>query len=1125
MINLYAIWTIARYEAKLLFRSWAFRIFSLLGLVILTFMDIGMGSIVGRAPHFMRALSGSLPMINLKLLNIYQGIIAAFLATEFIKRDRRHDTTQVIFARSFSNAEYLLGKTAGIVAVFALLNLATLSVAFTIHAFFSPSPFTWQPYILYTLFISVPTLVFILGVSYLLVTLLRSQAVVFVIMLGYSLLVLILLGPHLFYLFDSYAFYQPLIYSDIIGHGNLTDLLLTRGAYLFCGVGLMALTVLLSKRLRQSPLTTAAAAITSAAFLVATATMGFNYLQNEFADRDYRRSLQAASETVRAVPTVTIGKYDIQVHHAGDALTATAEINMVNTTTTTLDSLLFSLNPGLTVSEVIGNGGQLPIRRENQMLWIRPEAALAPGDSLRLAIGYSGSIDERYCYLDVGDDRFLAPYRMWIYSVPKRYAFVQPNFVHLTPEACWYPIPGLSAGAAFPAAASHSYAEYTLTASVPEGMTAISQGMPDSATDHNGPTYIFRPQTPLPGLSLTVGEYEARRVTVDSVTYALYTVPGHDYFAPFFDEVADTLPQVIRELRNEYEIALGLEYPYRSFSLVEVPIQFYSYRRLWTVAQEMVQPQIVFLPELGTIGSGTDFQRMKRMGTRRQERANQADTPAEIQAGYLNTFAKTDLLAMQTGRGGISGDESIEPRFEVLPNFISYTTHLSSGRWPVLNYALESYFQSRVAPPLEENRWLRWRGLNDRETANLALKRYSLADLLGKSPVKADIRSAALSIKGQYLLSYLEAHAGTEHFGDQLTAFLDERRFHDIADGELIDFMGTPSGVDPAGLIDHWYYDTLLPGYQIENIESYDVIDGEYTRTQVKFHITNPTTVDGVVRVDFRYRRREMNFTPRWMRGQGRTDYTEMLLIPAKTTKEVGIIIDQPPAEMTVETYASRNIPSVLRIPFREQKLRRNEQPLAGIVIKPIDEGTLDKMSEYLVDNEDEGFGLLSQVRENWFRRTLLGVFNTDDERERYRRVYFWDPPDNWVLTTNQDFYGEFVHSGYCKKGGDGQNSVAWAVELDEAGDYDIYYYYEGTTQGPRLFRGRRGRSQDEGKKHFLVYHDDGMEDLPLDLNGAEEGWNYLGTYRLSAGKNRIELTDENETDFVTADAVKWVKR
>ena len=104
----YTIGRIALYEAKLLFRSWGFRIFSALAVIVITLITIGIGTTVLPAPYFFFSLSGSLPLNSIKLFNVFQGIIAAFLAAEFFKRDRQHDTNQVVYARSFSNLEYIL---------------------------------------------------------------------------------------------------------------------------------------------------------------------------------------------------------------------------------------------------------------------------------------------------------------------------------------------------------------------------------------------------------------------------------------------------------------------------------------------------------------------------------------------------------------------------------------------------------------------------------------------------------------------------------------------------------------------------------------------------------------------------------------------------------------------------------------------------------------------------------------------------------------------------------------------------------------------------------------------------------------------------------------------------------
>ena len=101
MINLYFIGRIAFYEARLLLRSWGFRIFSGLGLIILTLICIVIASPSISTPYVLSSLSGSLPLNSLKLFNIFQGIIVAFMATEFFKRDRRDDSVKVVFARTF----------------------------------------------------------------------------------------------------------------------------------------------------------------------------------------------------------------------------------------------------------------------------------------------------------------------------------------------------------------------------------------------------------------------------------------------------------------------------------------------------------------------------------------------------------------------------------------------------------------------------------------------------------------------------------------------------------------------------------------------------------------------------------------------------------------------------------------------------------------------------------------------------------------------------------------------------------------------------------------------------------------------------------------------------------------
>jgi hypothetical protein len=63
------------------------------------------------------------------------------------------------------------------------------------------------------------------------------------------------------------------------------------------------------------------------------------------------------------------------------------------------------------------------------------------------------------------------------------------------------------------------------------------------------------------------------------------------------------------------------------------------------------------------------------------------------------------------------------------------------------------------------------------------------------------------------------------------------------------------------------------------------------------------------------------------------------------------------------------------------------------------------------------------------------------------------------------------------------------------------------------------------GEFHFIVHHDDGEAEVIQDMQDVQEGWAQLGTYHLSAGPARVELTDKTKGRVVFADAVKWVKQ
>ncbi|MFC2167053.1 hypothetical protein ACFLQZ_03730, partial [Acidobacteriota bacterium] len=1019
MINLYFIGRIAFYEARLLFRSWGFRIFSVLGLIILALINIVFALPSLSAPYFLSSLSGSLPLNSLKFFNIFQGIVVAFMATEFFKRDRRDDSSQVVFARSFSNVEYFLGKALGIFSVFLLLNFIVLLITFVIHFFFSNTLFALQPYLLYFLLISLPSLIFMIGLSFFLSSLLKNQAVVFLILLTYSFLVLVFLGAPLFGLFDSYAFYLPLMYSDFIGLGSIHSILLLRLSYLFLGLGFIFGAPLFFKRLRQSALSNTVTGSVSIVFFVLAVILGFNYTNGQFSDRNYREQIRISSAEFREIQTATVRNYDIQIEHTGENIKATAQLEMVNESLRALDTILLTLNPGLDVDSIIQDGGPINFTQDNHLLLLNPTHPIDSEDSIRFTVSYSGKIDDRYCFLDIDNTRIESHYRLWLYDIPKHYALVTSDFVHLTPECGWYPISGLPPGAAYPAMAAPSYAKYTLTVLTPEGLTAISQGEPEIQTQDNTTQYTFKPEVLLPKISLTIGSYLHQEIKVDSVTYSLYVRPGHDYFTPLLNELGEQLPELIKQLRDGYEVMLGLDYPYNRLSLVEVPIHIYSYQRLWTVAHETVQPQLTFLPEMATICTGPEF-RYPPQQLRRMQQGRGNATPAILQRSLLNRFLRGNLIApqanarnmMRRNRLGLRFQTEIEPQFELFPNFVSFTTQLSSKQWPVLNYAFESYMRERVAPPLAMYR-LAERGLSRSEETNQDLKDLSLAAMITDPDLEASVVHGALQAKGRTLLTQLEAKYGEEDFDEIIIDFFKHQQYKIISEQDLSDFLSGIGDIDLKEIVDTWYTGTQVPGYIIGNVESYDVIENEKTRTQVKFLIGNPTEMDGITKITLRSRSRGRDSA-----GQGSDDYSNALFVPAHSTIQIGVVTDEPPAVLTIDTFVSQNIPASINVPFLGQRDVREENPFEAELSKPYDPSDFFPEDETIVDNEDLGFEIQSTAKQNWLNRTLKNLFQDKDETTAFTGMNIYNPPLFWTQTTSQDYYGQFVRSAHVKKSG-----------------------------------------------------------------------------------------------------------
>lgn len=237
-MNIHTINVIARYEVKLLKRSWLFRIFAILVLLILTLTQLS-----NLSPVFWKysetwnyvGVTSLIPFFTTYLYNIAQSVIVVFLAGSFLKRDKKLDTAEVIYVRPMSNADYIVGKVWGITRVFLGLNIITLLVGMFVNLVVGGSPFSIFPYLFYLFTISLPSLWFVLGLSFTLMCILKNQAVTFIVMLGIIGTLFFYVGDNLYGVFDFFGVNIPAIFSDVTGHPDLALFLLQRTVYFLGG--------------------------------------------------------------------------------------------------------------------------------------------------------------------------------------------------------------------------------------------------------------------------------------------------------------------------------------------------------------------------------------------------------------------------------------------------------------------------------------------------------------------------------------------------------------------------------------------------------------------------------------------------------------------------------------------------------------------------------------------------------------------------------------------------------------------------------------------------------------------------------------------------------------------------
>ena len=1126
MSNLFYIRSVAKYESMLLRRSWFYRIFLILAVLFLGIFNIAALVVIDNTSLWMmRALTSNIPYINLLFLNTGQAIIAVFLSSEFVKSDKKMDTSEVFYVHPLSNAEYVFGKIWGNLNVFIRLNLIIIFIV-VIFNLISGLTIDWLAYLTYFLMISVPTLIYIFGLSVGLMLILKNQAITFVILLGYIALTLFYIADKFYYLFDYMVYNLPLVKSSVVGFTNWPALVNHRFIYLLIGLGFICISIFLFRRLPNTKYGRYRWLALSICFFLAGLAAGFKHVNTILQSVDMRGKYTEINNKYVHSPQMVIDRYDITVEQHPETISATS---LMHGTAQDLSAVFtFCLNPALVVREITENGKDLSFTRDHQIILIDFGRPLSKNETTTVKITYDGKIDERFCYLDIPSELLQEKYSVEsMFNVDKKYSFQTENYVLFTPETWWYPRPGVAFSSETPDWQQVYFSNYRLTVKTIDGLQAISQGT------RNDSLYIFETDYPTPAISLIIGNYEQKRVEVDQTEFSLWYLKGNDYFTAVFDSIADTIPHQIRLRRQEFENIFSLNYSFKRFSLVEVPVQFRSYVRTWTQAQEVMQPEMVLYPEKGCAIDNMDIVRQienqKRWAKRNGQEINDKEAAIRVLNNFLSSFQRADDRGdYSVERGTVNVSSKPNPYF-LFPQLYNFRYNIFSSQWTIANRMIELYLQDKA-----DNEWMRqMNGISNNEKANLLIQQRPFKELL-TDPEQRDLLDNIISLKANVLFAPAELNVGYMEFRDSLRAFLDVHSFSNIRFEDLLHEMSAIAGKDISAPVATWDLPTKLPVYIVGNPEIINVINRDAEVYVVRLQITNDSDYDGIINVETLFSGGNISgggfgrggFYANTGGGNKISDprAKRKISLSARETKLLVTVWDEAPRAINVNTLISANLPNLISIPatniIRERNVPVDRE--GDFVIANV---SYSVPGEVIVDNEDEGLFELSKP-------DIVGLLpqwldQVGDNSFPYHGISGWRPPLQWTLTTNDKYYGTHVRSAYVIKSGSGSQTATWKVPVPSTGLYDLYYHVFTPEEIRNPQSNRRGGAPTGNIEYQLkVKYGNGEDKAYINLRTAVEGWNLIGTYHFSEDTIKVVLSNNvANIRMVTADAVKIVRK
>lgn len=1097
-------------------------------------------------PHFAIVHIG-----KFTLLSFTVGIV--FLAFDIRQRDIRDRIGDAIAVRPMSNFELITGRLIGIVLLLAIpvVTLILLMCGYGLIAEFSDLGFgsAMDPVSVVAFFVwdLAPNLFFWGALTMLIAVVVRQRMVAVVIML-------VLLFAY-YYLSSGIPFYLGSALSTYTGSESLpsalapqffsTDVVFNRIYVVLLSLGLIGLAATIYPRQakmqeRQFFLITGCAAVVVSIFgIYALVNSKLHKLDEVDRWASIHSEFQTHSDTkIEAIS----GSVDI---FPGRSIHLDLVVSLEATHNDSSDDWLLSLNPGYRIVNVEFNGQKIQNYEFNDGLLSIPKQN-TESTSVEMKLVAKGVPDPMFAYLDSSlkwkDLNYVEAIAARRFGT-RSYIF-HPQIVALVPGVSWFPSSGSAYGRNNGEKRPQDFFDIDINVSVPKHWIVAGPGSRSREEHDKRARFRFNPTNPVSEVALVGSDFERRALTVNGTTFELLMSKKHTDNLDTLNAVVPALKEWIEE-RMTLASDLGLSYPYKTLSFVEVPHLLRTYGGGWNMESVFSPPGIQMFRE-----SGLPIARFDNViNTQSDELTGDEEKLGDFLLELLKVFFENDFEGgspfLNLGRNLVSHQTKPEGLgASAIEYFVGELAHK-------LIFDLDGYFS--IHSSLEGNRaaeqvnslimeggdfdWtprlntLEWR---DQFSDRLSVWQHAVDTALSSFEYEKDpkISLHALLLKtnanSQLLLDVVDHNV----IGAFLHDLVAQYRGMTYTEADLHN-TAIAAGLDVSNMLGDWLHGTDAPGLiladaKFERLETSESIDSMF---QTSFLLRNNEAVPTYVTIAYG--------------EEGELGLQEMtpIRVSGNTTLQIAIQTTDHPGQVSVIPYFSRNR-NALTLNFFDQHDDNTATTTESLPYVSEVDWSPEESDAIIVDDLDAGFSASSG--EDAINKPLLpkwvsymfGAYDTVLETDQ-GLLQLHDASESltkdifnsvlWYRDSEPTSYGKYRRTYVISFQRNEQAQLNFSADIPTSGKWKLEFHMPAikwkmyrSTYSPGL-----GSIHWKSTNFRLASIQLEVKNLGLsrtilfDAQEENSGWNDLGLFHLDAGTVDVVLTPQTDGNIV-GDAIKW---